>query len=283
MASISPDRNRRRQSQRQSETNQQRAERCADARMRWSNISQEQNQRRRSERQSETNEQRAERRADDRERWPGRSQQLNENRRSSRRQETADERATRTSSERLRFLNARRDAQTRKGFSERIKLLMKNAASALHVTNVDLTKNTNRRHRAPVCLVCDCFITGAHVDGLPSMSRGEILRCKDRLSVQRYERDYRIRLKPSLKRDYEVPGFGGMLLSKRGIQTSPGKYAVCMSCKKSLNNKKDNAGPPKYAIANGNAIGTFPTCIPCRQPGYEHTTREIDLERDINP
>ena len=183
----------------------------------------------------------------------------------------------------MRKLNARRDAQTRKGFSERIKLLMKNAASALHVTNVDLTKNTNRRHRAPVCLVCDCFITGAHVDGLPSMSRGEILRCKDRLSVQRYERDYRIRLKPSLQRDYEVPGFDGMLLSKRGIQTSPGRYAVCMSCKKSLNNKKNNAGPPKYAIANGNAIGTFPTCIPCRQPGYEHTTREIDLERDINP
>eukprot|EP00956_Cyclotella_meneghiniana_P024392 scaffold48920_cov38-Cyclotella_meneghiniana.AAC.1 len=282
-ASTSHEINERLRSKRQSETKEQRAERLENERERWSNRSQQQNQRRQAQRHSETNEQRAQHRLDERERWTDRRQQQNERRQSRRRDKNEDESDIRRSSHRLRSQNVRTNAQSRKAFSERIKLLMKNAASALQVTNLDRTKQTNRRHRAPVCLVCDCFITGAHVGGLPCMTRGEILRRTNRLSVQKYEQDYRIRLKPSLKRDYEVPGFEGMLLSKRGIQTAPGKYAVCLNCKKSLNNDKANAGPPKFAIANGNAIGSFPTCIPCRQPGFENTMRQIDLERDISP
>ena len=49
--------------------------------------------------------------------------------------------------------------------------------------------------------------------------------------------------------------------------------------KKEHINKKS---PPKFSIANGNVIGTFPTHIPCCMPGKKRQHRTI-AEEDLNP
>ena len=40
--------------------------------------------------------------------------------------------------------------------------------------------------------------------------------------------------------------------------------------------------PPKFAIANGFAIGTFPSRIPYASPSCVGETRMIDIRRDVN-
>eukprot|EP00956_Cyclotella_meneghiniana_P045048 scaffold350835_cov311-Cyclotella_meneghiniana.AAC.1 len=104
---------------------------------------------------------------------------------------------------------------------------------------------------------------GAYPNGVPSMSTEEVRQHHERLSVQKYEEYYDITLKESLKQEYTVPGFEGMLLSRRSRKVARGRYAVCKDCKSSMKPKHVNRKtPPKFSIANGNAIGTFPTCIP---------------------
>jgi len=123
----------------------------------------------------------------------------------------------------------------------------------------------------------------AYPNGVPSMSIENIRQHRQRLSVQSYEEYYGITLKESLKKEYTVPGFEGMLLSTRSRKVSRGKYAVCKECKCSMQKKHINKqGPPKYSIANGNVIGTFPTRIPYSTPGKERQLRTIN-EEDISP
>ena len=40
--------------------------------------------------------------------------------------------------------------------------------------------------------------------------------------------------------------------------------------------------PPKFAIANGFAIGTFPTKIPHASPARSGATRQINISKDVN-
>eukprot|EP00956_Cyclotella_meneghiniana_P044845 scaffold339386_cov242-Cyclotella_meneghiniana.AAC.1 len=66
---------------------------------------------------------------------------------------------------------------------------------------------------------------GAYPNGVPSMSMEEVRQHRERLSVQKYEEYYDITLKESLKREYTVPGFEGMLLSRRSRKVARGRYA----------------------------------------------------------
>jgi hypothetical protein len=124
---------------------------------------------------------------------------------------------------------------------------------------------------------------GAYPNGVPSMSIKDIKRHGHRLSVQSYEEYYDITLKKSLKKEYTVPGFEGMLLSTRSRKVARGKYAVCKDCQHGMQKRHvGRTNPPRFSIANGNVIGTFPTRIPCTTPGKEKQHRNIN-EEDINP
>ena len=105
----------------------------------------------------------------------------------------------------------------------RVKL---SAAKMLHATNTDLTNKTNTMHKSLVCLVCDCFIMGTFKK-VPSMSTSDIKRNSYRLSAERYEEYYGEALHKDLVAQYHVPGFPGMLLSKRARKVGCGHYSVC--------------------------------------------------------
>eukprot|EP00956_Cyclotella_meneghiniana_P008666 scaffold11840_cov41-Cyclotella_meneghiniana.AAC.1 len=198
------------------------------------------NMQRKRKRAEESPQEKAERQALDRARKAADKESNNKKRRLRRSEDTSDEsNETRRISNRVRMQQERDKSRRRKNFSDRIKLLMFYAARAIQVTNTDVTGKTNREHRSHVCLVCDCFIMGAYPNGVPSMSMEEVRQHRERLSVQKYEAYYDITLKESLTREYI--------------------YAVCKDCKRSM--KKEHANrktPPKFSIANGNAIGTFP-------------------------
>lgn len=63
---------------------------------------------------------------------------------------------------------------------------------------------------------------------------------------------------------YEVKGYEGLLLSQRARSDDKGVYS-CESCKISLN--RNYTAPPKYAIANGFAIGHLPVEIKYEKDG----------------
>ena len=71
---------------------------------------------------------------------------------------------------------------------------------------------------------------------------------------------------------YTVPGFPGMLLSPRSRKVGSGRFAVCTHCKVGMKASQANSKkPPKFATANGFAIGTFPPWIPYASPSHaEH-------------
>ena len=235
-------------------------------------------------RAEESPQEKADRQAKQRARAEANKESNNKRRRLNRSKDTSDESdETQRMSDRIRKQQERDKSRRRKNFSDRIKLLMFYAARAIQVTNTDLTGKTNREHRSHVCLVCDCFLMGAYPNGVPSMSVEEVRQHRERLSVRKYEEYYNITLKESLKQEYTVPGFEGMLLSRRSRKVARGRYAVCKDCKSSMKPKHVNRKtPPKFSIANGNAIGTFPTCIPCCSPGKEGQHRNIK-EDDLSP
>ena len=242
------------------------------------------NMRSRQKRAAESPQEKAERQALDRTRKEVNKESINKRRRLMEADNRSDnQNETRRMSDRVRKQQERDKSRKRKNFNDRIKLLMFYAARAIQATNTDITGKTNREHQSNVCLICDCFLMGAYPNEVPSMSTEEVRQHRERLSVQSYEAYYDISLKESLKREYTVPGFEGMLLSTRSRKVARGRYAVCKDCKRSM--KKEHANrktPPKFSIANGNAIGTFPTCIPCCSPGKEGQYRNIN-EEDLSP
>ena len=242
------------------------------------------NMQRKRKRATESPQEKAERRASNRERTEA-NKESNSKRKKLRRTEDKSDNPneTRRTSDRVKKQQERDKSRKWKNFNDRIKLLMFYAARAIQATNTDITGKTNREHQSNVCLICDCFIMGAYPNGVPSMTAEEVRRHRERLSVQSYEAYYDISLRDSLKREYTVSGFEGMLLSPRSRKVARGRYAVCNDCKRCMKKKHVNKKtPPKFSIANGNAIGTFPTCIPCRSPGKQGQYRNINQD-DLNP
>ena len=156
-------------------------------------------------------------------------------------------------------------------FSADIKKAVKRAKRVLHRTK---DQDDPTKHRANVCIVCDCFISGT--EPIRTMSKSELKAHRECLGVDEYEQYHKVKLKDELKKQYRVKNFDDMLLSRRSRRRNGG-YVTCAHCRNSLRpdqaHKKD---PPKYAISNGNVIGEFPKKIHIR--GTKQKKRVINLE-----
>ena len=78
---------------------------------------------------------------------------------------------------------------------------------------LDRTKNADdpTKHRAHVCIVCDCFIMAT--EPLRTMNLAQLKSHKHRLGVKEYEQYHQVRLSPLLIKQYHVPSLTYMLLS----------------------------------------------------------------------
>jgi hypothetical protein len=97
--------------------------------------------------------------------------------------------------------------------------------------------------------------------------------------VESYEKFYDTKLKPELRNQYLINDIDlkELLLSPRSRRTRKG-YSTCSCCFAAMNSKKKSKNcPPKFAIANGFTIGSFPKEI---QRSTEHGNKKkmkIDL------
>ena len=88
---------------------------------------------------------------------------------------------------------------------------------------------------------------------------------------------------PELERQYQIHDMKGLLLSPRSRQTE-NNFVCCSSCCTSLRNSNaDNENPPKFAIANGFAIGAIPDEITIVDKDGTTKTITVDPERDLTP
>eukprot|EP00985_Skeletonema_marinoi_P017105 scaffold9319_cov192-Skeletonema_marinoi.AAC.1 len=137
-------------------------------------------------------------------------------------------------------------------------------------------KRQNQRHRAIGCVVCDEFIIGT--EQLCSISRDQLLAHKDRLGVESYA-EFHGEMDEILQKQYEISGLEGILLSPRFGKDNAKQFTVCSRCKEAL--KIDcitNKSPPKYAIANGFAIGTIPETIEFKGADDEQKSTKTVIE-----
>ena len=130
---------------------------------------------------------------------------------------------------------------------------------AKHVLHRSKDPDDPCRFKAIVCVICDCFIIGK--EKIHKLTASQICQHSQRLSVKTYESNYGHDLKPELRKQYQIncDGLKDLLLSPRSRKFPGGRYATCAGCflgmRSNLTNKKT---PPKFAIANGFVIGSFP-------------------------
>ena len=87
------------------------------------------------------------------------------------------------------------------------------------------------KHRAHVCIVCDCFIM--ETEPLRTMNRAQLKAHKHRLGVTEYEQYHQVRLIPLLIKQYHVPSLPHMLLSRRSRKVGKG-FIACGHCRLAL-------------------------------------------------
>ena len=117
------------------------------------------------------------------------------------------------------------------------------------------------KHKAIVCVICDRFIIGTET--IHYLSTENIKIHKKRISVESYEKFYNTTLKPELRNQYLINDIAlkELLLSPRSRKTRKG-HSTCSCCFEAMSSKKKTQNhPPKFAIANGFVIGSFPTEI----------------------
>jgi hypothetical protein len=132
------------------------------------------------------------------------------------------------------------------------------------------------KHRAFVCIICDCFIIGTET--IHKLKKEEISMHSKRLSVESYKNYYDTTLKPKVRKQYQinVDGLKGMLLSPWS-RKYPNGFATCSVCYSGMQPQMANKKtPPKFAIANGFVIGSFPQEIQFSNKDGERVTRKID-------
>jgi hypothetical protein len=168
---------------------------------------------------------------------------------------------------------AARALKKKRDMHNAVKASIDNAVKILHRTKHEEKPSF---HQMPVCIVCDSFIIGT--ERVHRMSKKTLKKYKPALGVHSYEVFNNERLHPESINQYRVKGFNGMLLSPRAGKTKKG-YSTCSSCYNCLRNS-DPSGtkPPKFAIANGFAIGTFPKYIPVVTGEHKGLARKIDVE-----
>ena len=114
------------------------------------------------------------------------------------------------------------------------------------------------KHKAIVCVICDRFIIGTET--IHYLSTENIKIHRKRISVESYEKFYNTKLNPELRNQYLINDIAlkELLLSPRSRKTGKG-YSTCSCCFAAMSSKKKTQNhPPKFAIANGFVIGSFP-------------------------
>ena len=127
---------------------------------------------------------------------------------------------------------------------------MKRALEYLLQTKVGTSE---QYYQASVCVICDEFIIGT--SPFVWLPKTKLLKHKTRLSNPD--------ICESLKKCYQVDDdeLRDILLSPRAKCTINREYSCCSSCNDALRESRVNNSPPKFAIANGWAIGTLPEDI----------------------
>jgi hypothetical protein len=137
---------------------------------------------------------------------------------------------------------------------EHIDKLVKDA-----IKQVTRTRRNDGSHQATVCVVCDCLIIGE--EKVHQISKERLEKNRNRLSVETYEQNFG-QMHPLLIEQYQVEGLVGMLLSPRSYRTDD-NFECCASCFSSTkpSSAEKTPNPPKFAIANGFAIGHLPSIL----------------------
>jgi len=150
---------------------------------------------------------------------------------------------------------------------------MGNAIKQLHRTQ---HKEKPSFHQMPVCVCCDNFIIGT--ERVHRIAKKTLKKYEPALGVKSYNAFHNESLHPLLIKQYKVKGLDGMLLSPRANKNKKG-YSICTSCYSCLKKKKPSSKvPPKFAIANGFAIGSFPKVIPVATGPRRGRHRKINTE-----
>jgi hypothetical protein len=124
-----------------------------------------------------------------------------------------------------------------------------------------------------VCIICDRCIIGT--EAIHKLTKAQISLHKKKLSVDSYEEFYETTLKPEVTKQYQinVDDFKGMLLSPQSRKYLNG-YATVFQWNAITYGNQNN--PPKFSIANGFVIGSFPQEIQFTNKDGERVTRKID-------
>ena len=129
-------------------------------------------------------------------------------------------------------------------------------------------------HRAIVCIICNRFIIGTET--IHKLTKEDIGVHSGRLGVKSYEEFYETILKDEVKRQYRVQGLQDMLLSPRS-RKYPDGYATCSICYSAMQPQMAcKKTPPKFAIANGFVIGSFPREITFFNKDGQRLTRKVE-------
>jgi hypothetical protein len=125
-----------------------------------------------------------------------------------------------------------------------------------------------------VCIICDSFIIGTET--IHKLTKEEIGAHSERLGVKSYKKYYQTTLKAEVKRQYQVQGLTDMLLSPR-LRKYPDGCATCSVCYTGMQPKMaSKKTPPKFAIANGFIIGSFPREIKFFNKEGQRVTRKVE-------
>ena len=155
-----------------------------------------------------------------------------------------------------------------------IKEAVRQAKKRLHRTK---HPNDSTQHRSYVCIACDCFLLGT--EALRTLTREQLKAHKHKLGVHEYEQFHGVKLNKDQISQYHVPTFPNMLLSRRSRKIGRG-WVSCGHCASSLRpDTRYKRNPPKFAIANGFAIGEFPDEIERMNPrSRRDTKRKVNVE-----
>jgi hypothetical protein len=150
---------------------------------------------------------------------------------------------------------------------------MKEAKKILHRTQD--TANTPHKHGVIVCIICNCFIIGTET--IHKLKKEEISAHSKRLSVESYKKYYDTSLKPEVAKQYQmnVDGLKGMLLLPQ-VRKYCDWYATCSISYSGMQlQMATKKTPPKFSIANGFVIWSFPQEIQFFNNDCERVTRKI--------
>jgi hypothetical protein len=108
------------------------------------------------------------------------------------------------------------------------------------------------------------------------LTKEDIGAYSERLGVKRYEEYYQTTLKAEVKKQYQVQGLQDMLLSPR-LRKYPDGYATYSVCYTGMQPQMaSKKTPPKFAIANGFVIGSFPQEIKYFNKEGQRVTRKVE-------